>query len=490
MGASRIVVRALGLISTLLLARLLTPADFGLIAMATSVAAGLELMTAFGFDVALLQRKTLTRDDYDSAWTLNTLMGVGLAIVLVATSGAAARYYREPRLEAVIPIIAIQYILKNLSNPGTIDFRRNLDFRWDFLSQVLPKLGGVIVTIPLAFWLRDYRALIIGMVLTTMAGFIMSYTVHPHRPRPCLRGARELFRFSRWLLLNNILNFLRTNGSIFIIGRMAGTGALGAYSLASEISTLPTTELVAPINRVLGPAYVKVVHDRNLLRETFSSTFGLIAILILPTSIGLAAVADPLVRIVLGDQWLATIPLIALLALAGAGNLLQANTGSVYTAFGLPRIITLTATLHIATLIPAILLGAARYGLLGAAWAIVLHTWLIGIGMTYLILFRTTPITPGDVLRPVWRPALGCVVMYVVVAVYLWWLDSSGGLGSSLVAVFSATAIGLVTYGAVVLALWRIAGRPEGSETSLLRRLRGGRAWLGSRIGRRNGASD
>lgn len=479
MGASRIVVRAFGLISTLFLARLLTPADFGLIAMATSVAAGLELMTMFGFDVALLQRQTLTRDDYDSAWTLNTLMGIGLAILLVATAGSAAHYYREPRLEMVITIIAIKYILKNASNPGTIDFRRNLDFRWDFLSQVLPKLGGVILTIPLAFWLRDYRALIAGMVLTTTAGFVMSYLVHPHRPRPCLRGAGELFRFSRWLLLNSLLSFLRTNGSIFIIGRMAGTGALGAYSLATEISTLPSTELVAPINRVLGPAYVKVVHDPKLLRATFSSTFGLIALLILPTSIGLASVADPLVRVVLGDQWLATIPLIALLALAGAGNLLQTNTGSVYTALGLPRLITLTGTLHIVTLIPAILAGAAGYGILGAAWAIVLHTWLIGIGTTYLILFRTTPITLGDVLRPVWRPVLGCIVMYVVVAGYLWWLDSSGGLGSLLVAVFSATAIGVVTYGAVVLSLWRIAGRPEGSETALLRRLRAGLAWLG-----------
>ncbi|MEZ5564339.1 MAG: oligosaccharide flippase family protein, partial [Gammaproteobacteria bacterium] len=93
MGSARAVVRVLGLLSTLVLARLLVPADFGIIAMATSIAAGLELLTLFGFDVALIQRKSLTRDDYDTAWTLNTLMGLGLALLLVLTSGLAADYF-------------------------------------------------------------------------------------------------------------------------------------------------------------------------------------------------------------------------------------------------------------------------------------------------------------------------------------------------------------------------------------------------------------
>lgn len=225
MASARAVVRILGLVSTLVLARLLVPADFGIIAMATSVAAGLELLTLFGFDVALIQRKTLVRDDYDTAWTLNTLMGLGIALLLVATASLAADYFREPRLVAVNMLLALQYAIKNAANTGTVDFRRNLDFRWEFITQVVPKVGGVIITIPLAFWLKDYRALIAGMILTSVMAFSLSYIVHPHRPRPCLRGARELFRFSRWLLFNNLLTFLRSRGATFIIGRMMGSAS-------------------------------------------------------------------------------------------------------------------------------------------------------------------------------------------------------------------------------------------------------------------------
>jgi PST family polysaccharide transporter len=472
MAGARAAVRALGLISTLVLARLLVPEDFGIIAMATSIAAGLELLTLFGFDMALIQRKALTRDDYDSAWTLNTLLGLGVAALLVLGAGAGAAFYREPRLETVITLLAIQYAVKNAANPGTVDFRRNLDFRWEFVTQVIPKLGGVVLTIPLAFWLRDYRALIAGMILTSFVSCGMSYVVHPHRPRPCLKGAGELFRFSRWLLLNNLITFFRNRGSTFIIGRIMGSSSLGIYGLAYEVSNMPTTEMVAPINRVLGPTYVKVREDPDLLRSTFRSTFGLITILILPVSIGLAAVADPLVRVVLGDKWLATIPLISLLAFSGAGNLMQTNTGSVHTAIGQPRFITLTGLIHVSTLLPAIIFGTRHFGLVGAAAAYALHTWILGIWTTYAILFRTTPIRREDVLGPCWRPVLGSAVMYLLVRSFLWLFPGHDSLAASLVALVAATLLGVASYLAVVLGLWMAAGRPDGSETALLWRIR------------------
>lgn len=474
MAGARAAVRGLGLISTLVLARLLVPEDFGIIAMATSIAAGLELLTLFGFDMALIQRKSLTRDDYDSAWTLNTMFGLGIALLLVLGAGPAAAFYREPRLEAVIMLLAIQYTVKNAGNPGTVDFRRNLDFRWEFVTQVVPKLGGVLLTIPLAFWLRDYRALIAGMILTSFVACTMSYVVHPHRPRPCLRGAGELFRFSRWLLINNLITFFRNRGSTFIIGRIMGTSSLGIYGLAYEVSNMPTTEMVAPINRVLGPTYVKVREDPELLRSTFRSTFGLITILILPVSIGLAAVADPLVRVVLGDKWLATIPLISLLAFSGAGNLMQTNTGSVHTAIGQPRFITLTGLIHVTTLLPAVIFGTYQFGLIGAAAAYALHTWILGIWTTYAVLFRTTVIRRSDVLRPCWRPLCASAAMYLLVSAFLWYYPGHDSLAQSLLALSGATLLGLLVYVGVLLGLWTAAGRPEGSETALLWRLRAG----------------
>ena len=158
MTTSRATVRVLGLVSTVVLARLLVPADFGLVAMATAVAAGLELLTLFGFDHALVQRREISREHYDSAWTLNLLLGVGLAIALAAVAVPVAAFYSEPRLQAVMYVLSAKYVIDNTTNPGVVDFRRNINFRPEFVMQVGPKLAGVLVTIPLAFWLRDYRA--------------------------------------------------------------------------------------------------------------------------------------------------------------------------------------------------------------------------------------------------------------------------------------------------------------------------------------------
>lgn len=470
MTAARVAVRLLGLLSMVILARLLSPADFGLVAMATAVAAGLELLTLFGFDVALVQRKSLTRADYDSAWTLNLLLGAGLAVALILVASPAAAYYREPRLEAVLMIIGVKYALLGALNTGTVDFRRNLAFGREFTLQIVPKLAGLLATIPLAFLLRDYRALIAGMVLTAVASFVLSFVMHPHRPKFCLTEAAGLMGFSRWLLANNAIGFVRTRSADFIIGRALGPAALGAYSLAWEISNLPTTELVAPINRVLFPGYVKVADDPLRLRDTFRATLGLIAIVILPASVGLAAVADPLVRVVLGEQWLMTIPLITLLALAGASNVLQVNTGAVHHALGQPRMATMTGLIHLPILLPLLLYGTSQFGLVGAAWAYLIFSVGPGLITTYWIFLRTTPITLSDLLQPSWRPLLATPVMFLLVRELIQQMGPIAGFRDSVAALVVGTMAGAAFYTAVVALLWILAGRPESTEVALVRR--------------------
>lgn len=471
MTASRAIIRVLGLVSMLVLARLLTPVDFGLVAMATAVAAGLELLTLFAFDVALVQRRELTRAHYDSAWTLNLMLGLGLGLAVMAVAAPAAVYYREPRLETVLLIIGAKYVLLGAANTGVVDFRRNLEFGREFVLQVGPKLLGIVVTIPLAFWLRDYRALIAGMVLAAAATCIFSYAMHAHRPRLCLTESRELFRFSRWLLINNTMTFLRTRAADFIIGRALGPAALGTYTLAYEISNLPTTEMVAPINRVLLPGYVKVAEFTDKLRDSFRATLGLIAIAILPASIGLAAVADPVVRLALGPQWLDAIPLIALIAIAGAGNVLQTNTGAVHQALGQPRMTTLTGLFHVVTLLPMLIYGTYQFGLIGTAWAYVIHTLGPGIVSTYWIFLRTTPILFEDIWQPCWRPLVAVPVMFVAVRGFLDTWGSHETIATTLASLLGATVLGVGLYAALIMLLWFLAGRPEATETAVLRRV-------------------
>jgi lipopolysaccharide exporter len=468
MASARVVVRTLGLLSTLALARLLAPVDFGLVAMAMVVAGALELLTLFSFDVALIQLRNITREHYDSAWTLNLLMGIALASALVLSTPIAAEFYHEARLHWILPLIGLKYLVDNAVNTGTVDFRRELKFGQEFYLQVVPKIASVVITVPLALWLRDYRALIAGMLLSSAVGFLMSYAVHPHRPRWCLSEAAGLFRFSRWLLLNNLLNFLRTRSADLIVGRVLGATPLGVFALAIEVSNLPSTELVAPINRVLFPTYAKIAEDPDRLRRAFSASLGIIAMLILPVSVGLAALADPLVRVMLGDKWLDVISPLSMLALAGAATVLQTNPGSVYGAIGKPRAIALTQVVHVVTLIPMQIFAAYHGGLIAFAAAQLLHNLLFGITSTYVILIRMTPIRVSDVLGPTWRPLIACATMFVA----LGWLVPPAAQGDSLTGSLATLAIGssvgAAIYLVVLYALWFVCGRPNGSEASAL----------------------
>ena len=207
MVALRMADRALGLVSLLILARLLIPADFGLVAMAMSIVAMLELMSAFGFDVVLIQRQQETRDDFDTAWTFNLIFrlvtGVGLALL----ASSSATFYEEPRLEPMLYWLALAVAIPGFANIGTVTFRKSFQFHKEFTFRFGRNLISFVITVPLAFWLRNYWALVLGILAANTALVILSYVLHPYRPRLSLASARSLFDFSKWLILQNLLFF-------------------------------------------------------------------------------------------------------------------------------------------------------------------------------------------------------------------------------------------------------------------------------------------
>src|SRR5579883_1004638 len=245
----RATIRLLGIVSVVILGRLLTPADYGLVALATAIIAALELMTAFSFDVALIQRQNLSREHYDTAWTITILFSIVVGIALMGLAIPAARFYEEPRLEAVMYVLAIGTVVEGLQNVGVVAFRKEMDFRKEFIFQVAKKVVAFGVTVPLAFWLRNYWALVAGITAGKIGGTLLSYFAHHYRPRLSTAVWGELFHFSRWLFINNFFGFLRAKTSDFVVGKIAGPAALGAFNLSVELSQMPTSEFVAPINR-------------------------------------------------------------------------------------------------------------------------------------------------------------------------------------------------------------------------------------------------
>lgn len=463
----RLAVRGIGLISTMILARLLIPADFGIVALATSLSALLDALFEFGFDLALIHKQSTDRAHYDSAWTLSVLRGLATALVLLAIAQPMAALYADPRLADVMMWLAVAALASGFQNVGIVEFRRDLQFDFEFKLLVRAKIVAFLVTIALAWTLRDYRALVAGIIAGKLTSLTLSYLMHPFRPRFSLKAGRDFLHFSKWLCLDNIVTAIKTRSDTFIVGKIAGAESLGVYALAYEISNLTSTELVAPISRVLFPGFAKIAGDKQRLAWGFVESLSVIVFVAAPMAAGIALVSDYVVMIFLGPKWAAAIPLIQILTLYGLLSLTSANGAALYLSLGRPDLIVRRNLPGIAVLLPALALGTWAYGTAGAAWALVLSA-VVTCAVNFGLLHRHLQVSIAGLFTGLWRPLVAAGGMAgVLTAVKNRW-PMQEGLIAILPQVAALVAVGAMAYVALVLALWVLSGRPQGAETRAL----------------------
>lgn len=476
MVLARLATRGIGVISTVILARILLPEDFGLMAMAMSIVALIELLRAFGFDTALIQNQQARREHYDTAWTFNVLLGVTAAALVCAFAIPTSRFFAEDRVVALMLALAIGIAIQGFENVGVVDFRKYMQFDRDFMFLLGAKIASFLATVWSAVQLQSYWALVIGILVGRVWSLLASYWMHPFRPTFSLRAHRDLFTFSKWLLLNNFLLFLKSRVADLVIGNVSGARALGLYNISYEISNLPATEVVMPINRAVFSGYAVMADNMERLRRGFINVISVIGVFAVPAGIGIAATAELLVPVALGDKWLDAIPLIRILAIYGVIIAMQTNTLYIYIALGEPRTATILNGLHVALLIPALILATNRWGIEGAAWAC-LTVAVITTPYNVHVLVGRLSIQPRQLIEVLWRPFLASSAMLAIVTSFVslstgvQWIETSdvGSAGLSLVV---AVATGATAYTLLLILLWIVSGRPYGVESEVLERLR------------------
>ena len=464
----RLIDRSLGLISTVVLARLLLPADFGLVAMAMSIIGLIELATAFSFEIALIQKASPNRVDYDTAFTLNALLATGGAVLTIGLAYPTAAFYGEPRLVPVMLAIAAAWLISGFENIGTVNFRRNMDFGREFRFLAYKRLISFGVAIAAALMLRSYWALVIGMVTGRTVGVMLSYLMEPFRPRLSLAASREMFAFSGWMLVISIASAVTSKVPMFFVGRMFGAQTLGAYTVGAEIAQLTHTELVAPINRAMIPGYSRLADDLDAFRRTCIDSAAGILLLVLPASVGIAVVAAPIVRVLLGEQWSAAVPVIQVLAFSGAVNAIISNNSAAYVALGRPYLSAVILLSRLTVLIPLLFLLSRQLGLLGIVYAELLAA-AASLFVSYPLLFRQLRIPVRPYLGALWRPMLASAVMGASVHLLLQWFEPDQGLTTALRELVTGVVAGVLTYCLTLWGLWMLSRRPDTAELALAR---------------------
>lgn len=460
--------RLMGLVSTLILARLLTPTDFGLVAMAMIVVGLVDVLLDLGVSSALIQNKDADEQDFSTAWTMRLCQATVAAAIVAVAAPFAAHYYEDHRVTDLMRLIAVTVFIGGLENIGIVKFQKEMEFGRDFKFFFIKRTLATVTTISLAILLRSYWALVIGSLVGRAIGVLLSYGMHSFRPRFSFARAGRLWSFSQWNLVMSVAGYLGSRLDKLIIGRRADSEVLGAYSVADELASMPSSELLAPLGRVMFPAFVSARGDPLEFRRIVLLAFGVQALLGIPMGLGVTLVAAEAVPVALGDQWYQAVPFVQLLGLAAIAASL-AHTGH-YMLLALGRVKAL-ALLWVSQLVLFVALLVVAFPNAGAYEIAAMR---VGVGFAVIVSMYALArwvlpvLRVRDLIRFLWRPSIGAAMMTGAVSVLAVSLKDVP-LGIVLIA---KIGLGAATYACVVLSLWLLSGRPDGPEEYALGKLR------------------
>jgi O-antigen/teichoic acid export membrane protein len=455
----RVIYRLIGLVSTVILARLLSPEDFGVAAIAMSIFALINAFSKFGFETVLVQHRNPTDDHYSAAWTFNLLFGVVAAVVLAMLSSYIGNFYQNTDITYIAIVISTLFLLNGIKNTGVIDFQKQMNFDKEFKLYIAPKFISFFITIALAIYLKNFWALIIGSVVLKILEVVNSYLMHPFRPKFTFKYGGDLFHFSKWLIVNNFLTFLNTKSPELILGKLISPQSAAIYNLSAEIGKMATSEIVANINRAIYPGYAKVSDNLDKLCALYQDSIKVIALIVLPTGAGVALVSPYLVPIILGEQWLDAIDPLVYLALGGAINSLKSNSNYVYFSLGKPMISTGELTVRAIIFISSMFYFIESGGVLGAAQSFLL-TAVVMFFVSNIVIRFVLKISLIEQILLYIKPLFATIVMSFIVN----WTITHLTIGNIIIDLSIAVISGVVTYIATIGLIWIAFGRKDGIE--------------------------
>lgn len=463
----RFMVRGTGIVSTLILARLLLPADFGLVSLAMSLSEGIEAMGALGLQLALIRQPTISRPLYDTAFTITLLRNLVSAAILAALAPWSVEFFGDERLALILYVIAVVTALQGLENIGIVSFRKEMQFEKEVLIFIIPKLVAFVVTLTFAYLLRDYRALLVGIVCQRLTRTALSYIMDSYRPRLTLSAWRELLKFSAWIWLTSVASFIKERSDAYVLGRLLGPAPIGIFRVGQEIASLPSTEMVQPICRALFSGFARAENTGVSTRAIFTQSMGLVLAIILPAAMGLSLCAEPLVLVALGPNWVEAIPVIQILAGVSVLTVVGEIGSMALIAVGRPAASTAMVVVGAAIRLPLIIIGTMQGGLIGLAWAIAISLALEFI-VNLTLTVRLLEIKLSAFWLQSWRPLLAVAIMGGVVHEAFVYAPQSANIAVILATLLVVAALGAIVYSVALLGLWRLAGRPPGAETTIL----------------------
>lgn len=412
------VTKGLYLITSVVLARLLVPADFGLMAITMTIITFSQGATVTGVESALIQKQDKPKEFLNAAWSLELLRCITLSVTLFLLAPLLAGFFVDQRITPILRVLSLSIVITGFRNNGVVFFRKNIQFDKQFTLEAVPMTANILVVIPLAFFMRSVWALVWATIVMKIVDCIMTYVMHPHRP--CfewnVKKVKDLFSFSKWILGQSIIVTILNQGITMFIGRLHGIVNLGFYNRACTFSSIIFQQIEVMVWKIGYPLYSSLQSAENRLKVVYLQTAYMLNFIGIPMAGGVFMMSGDFVHLFLTDKWISVITLMQLLALQSALSMVVSPSMMIFQAVGKPRIGTKLTTLTVILTAIMIYPLSHKWGLQGTV-AVIFLSQLMVTPLTLFMGRRISKCSWGELLCPILFSVSSTGVMMITIIV-------------------------------------------------------------------------
>lgn len=388
LGAFRLFTRALSFLRTIIIARILSPSQFGVYGIATLLLSLIEILTETGINVFLIQKKDDIGRYINTAWIVSIIRGFLISAVIIVSARFVSAFFKNPEVLPLLMLISVVSFIRGFINPGVVKFQKELNFNKEFYYRSSIFLVETLVSILFVVAMKNPIALIYGLLAGAIFEVIISFKFI--KPVPTFNYNRKFFKEiisrGKWITSAGVFGYLFQNGDNVFVGRFLGTGQLGIYDMAYNISMLPISEISDIVARVTFPVYAKISDDKKRLRKAYIRTSIVTILLVTPVLLLFLVFPRELILLFLGPNWIEAENVIRVLSILAFINILSSPTGAIFFAVGKQKYLTLLTGISLVIMIVSIIPLASAFGLVGVAISVAISSAVAFPFQLYLLI--------------------------------------------------------------------------------------------------------
>lgn len=370
-GAFRATTRGISFFRTILLARILSPVQFGVFGIASLAITFLEILLETGVNVVLIQKKEGINEYINTAWVVSIFRGVIISFILIVAAPLISSFFASPGTTNLIYLISLVSFIRGFINPAIVNFMKDLRFKEEFLFKFVIFAFDSTIAVIMSLVLKSATGIVMGLIAGALLELIFSFIFISPRPKfeYDAKKLKDILSKGKWVTGAGIFQFFFKQGDDAVVGRVLGESSLGVYQVAYKLSSLPISEITDVFGRVTFPLYVKISEDKKRLTKAFLKTTSVVAILALVLGGVLFFFGETIIRVFLGDAWNAAVPLVKILSIFGMIQAITNSVNSFLLAIEKQNIVTAITFISILGLFISIFPLISLYGLVGASFA-------------------------------------------------------------------------------------------------------------------------